>query len=424
MLTKVKATWSSFGRDVQLLLASVGVMGVTFFGVFGALFNLYLLRLGHSTALIGAVTSLAWLSQAFVALPAGLLSHRIGPKRVMFLGLATMTVSLIAVSQSELVPAGWQPVWIIITRVLASCGMALFFPNMSPCLMHLCSVEGRDSVFSAQWFMFTFGGFTGDLLGGWLPGLFARALRSTVEQPAPYRYTLGLAGAGLALGVWAVSRTSENLLPELQEPAPASGGANPPAGSLRAPYVLVASFALVHLLWLAGTQGVGLFLNVYLDAALHVPLTTIGVILAVAQLASALASLVTPAVVARAGRQRAMWWAKAAALVLILPMVFIPHAAVAGLSYLSISSLNSLVGPMSMVFGQLLVKPRWRPIMAGAFSMSAGLGSSLASLLGGLLITGYGYGPFFLVCACFLAVSLSWFTWRFRDPQGEMVAGS
>jgi MFS family permease len=113
MLTRARATWDDLGRDVQLLLISAGLMGLTFFGIFGTLFNLYLLRLGHDAAFVGWVGSLSCLAQAAVSVPASELGRKIGAKRAMVVGLTTMLVGMVGVALSERIPAGLQPTWIV-----------------------------------------------------------------------------------------------------------------------------------------------------------------------------------------------------------------------------------------------------------------------------------------------------------------------
>ena len=414
MLSNARAGWRELGRDLQLILVSAGLMGLTFFGVFNALFNLYLLRLGYDAAFVGWVNSVASLAQAVVCIPASMLGRRLGGKRVMMLGMATVVAGMAAASVSELVPHGAQPAWIIASRVLTAGALAVYFPSMAPALMALARAGRQDAAFSTQWFMMTLGSFAGNLLGGWLPGVLAGALRSSTDQPAPYRYALAMAAVTLLLGFWALTAMRAALLPGREEPA--SGLAQ----SSRPPYSVILIFSLVNFFWMAGMNGVHAFLNVYLDAGLNTPLTTIGAVLAAAQLASAGASLITPKVVGRLGRRKAIVGAQVLAVGLLLPLVFIPSAAAAGFSYLSFSSLSAVVAPMSMVFGQLLIASRWRAVMSGARGTAAGLGSSAASLLGALTITSYGYSAFFLVSVSFVAVSALFFAWHYRTPRGEM----
>ena len=84
-----------FNHDLRVLLGSAALVGFTFFGLLFPLFNIFLLRMGFNTQIIGQVNGAGWLAYALVCVPAGLLARRIGVSRTMVIGLGLMSVGFV-----------------------------------------------------------------------------------------------------------------------------------------------------------------------------------------------------------------------------------------------------------------------------------------------------------------------------------------
>jgi hypothetical protein len=66
----------SLGSQVWLLLTGWFVFRFSFFGLWYTVFNLYLVRLGYDTRLIGTVNAGAFLTYALMCVPAGMIGTR------------------------------------------------------------------------------------------------------------------------------------------------------------------------------------------------------------------------------------------------------------------------------------------------------------------------------------------------------------
>ena len=99
------------------------------------LFNLYLLRLGYGTEFIGLVNAAAQLGVVVFSLPAGMLGHRWGVRRMLIVGPSVATIGLGILPLAEFVPTAWQAVWLVVTYIVAWLGGALYIVNGLPFVM-------------------------------------------------------------------------------------------------------------------------------------------------------------------------------------------------------------------------------------------------------------------------------------------------
>jgi len=405
-----------FSRDVRLYLVTAALIGFTVYGgIYDVLLNLYLLRLGHGPESIGLVNAAAFLAMALFSLPAGLLGTRWGIRRTMIAGMSLMVAGYGLLPLAELLPVTWQQGWLPATRVLAGLGVALYLVNASPFLMGATDPEERDHAFSVQAALWPLAGFAGSLVGGLLPGLFARVSGIAVGQPAPYRYSLLTAALLLIPGVLALWATREVHIEQTRERA---------AKREAAPYGLIVLMVLVGVLRVAGEFGVRSFFNVYLDADLRVPTAQIGTLMAVGQLLSVPAALAMPMLTARWGQGRTIALGALGVALSLLPLALIPHLGAAALSFIAMVALASIVRPAFTVYSQELVTPTWRPVMSGATNLAAGLGAGAMMLAAGYVVTALGYRSFFTIPAGLIATGALLFWAYFRVPRGELARRS
>ena len=85
----------------------------------------------------------------------------------------------------------------------------MYFVNTAPFVMTVTHQSERNHVFSVQAAVWSLAGFAGSLIGGFLPGLFAIYLGVSLDQAAPYRYSLLVASLLLIPSVLAIVATRE-----------------------------------------------------------------------------------------------------------------------------------------------------------------------------------------------------------------------
>jgi hypothetical protein len=73
---------SGFNVNIKLLLLRTIIMGL-YAGVYGIIFNLYILDLGYRTDFLGLLLSVSLLTSSIVSIPAGILCDRFDRRKLM-----------------------------------------------------------------------------------------------------------------------------------------------------------------------------------------------------------------------------------------------------------------------------------------------------------------------------------------------------
>ncbi len=420
MVTTYLQRFRLFSRDVRLFLVSAALVGLAWDGMRTVLLNLYLLRLGYGPEFVGLVNAVGALAFALLCLPAGSVGLRWGSRNALIAGTILLATGFWLWPMAEFLSGPWRTGWLLATSVVIHLGLALYLVNSLPFMMDRTGSKERSHAFSVHMALIPLAAFVGSLIGGALPSLFATLLGTSLEQVAAFRFPLWLAALALLPAVLALFSVHSVDLP-LEPPTLTS---LPAAVSSRAPYDLIVAIALIMALRFGGRGAVVTFFNVYLDEGLGVSTVLIGVLTATSQLLAVPAALAAPLFVARWGNPRTIFWGTIGMAICMLPLVLVPHWAMAGLGYLGSAVLfSATVGPIR-IFSQELVVRRWRITMASAFMLGAGIAFSAMSLAGGYVIVALGYRTLFLAGAGLTVAAGLCFGFYFRVPRGELAQPS
>ena len=108
------------------------------------------------------------------------------------------------------------------------------------------------------------------------------------------------------------------------------------------PVATIALVAFIGFLRVMGEGAPRAFINVYLDAGLHVPLAQIGLLIGIARLLAVPAGLVMPAIAARWGTGRTVAFGALGVVLGLLPLALIPHWLAAGLGFMAMTALAAI----------------------------------------------------------------------------------
>ncbi|MFN8466377.1 MAG: MFS transporter [Caldilineaceae bacterium] len=390
----------------RLMLAAVCMLSV-WSGLMAVLYNLYLVRLGFDARTIGLLGGLGALVWGLAALPAGLLSNRIGLRNSLQLGgvLYGLGVALTLLVE-QLPQAQWQA-WLLGSGVVMNIGIAFAMVNAAPYIMAVTKEFERPHAFAIMAALSPLAAFFGSVLTGVLPGLLARGLGLALDQPDPYRLAMWVGPLLCWLGmIPMLGADPGRVVHDTGERSDAEGG-----GRVRAPLGLLAFWALVVFLEAVGEGSVRMFFNVLMDTGLHVPTATIGLVMGTAQLLPigvalalplllgrwgtgytllrgifALAACLCPfALGARVGTQADGWLGWAVGLIIV--------------AYLALAATMTVLGTARDMFGQEIVVARWRTSSQGVAMLGLAFGLSAAGVVGGALIEAFGFGALYLTGA-------------------------
>ena len=77
----------AIGRDAWVIMAGATAFGFMWSGVSDAILNLFFVRMGYGPRFVGLSMATAALGYAAAALPAAIVSRRLGPRRAMIVGV-------------------------------------------------------------------------------------------------------------------------------------------------------------------------------------------------------------------------------------------------------------------------------------------------------------------------------------------------
>lgn len=394
------AIFGRLPRDVRLYLFAFNSIAFAYFGILGVLFNLYLLRLGHGPEFIGLLIGGGQLVWGAAALPAAMLGARLGNRNALIAGTICSGVGIALMLLNEALPRAAQDIWLTVTWMLNWVGTAIFIVNSSPYVMATTNLEQRPHAFALNQAGIALFGFTGALIAGALPGLLTAPLGVTLDHPAAYRTALWLVPLGHAVATVFFLQTRP-LPPQSQQSAV--------DGRTPLPLLVICFVGVVLMLQAFGEGVLRAFINIYLDAEFGVPTTRIGGIMGTAQLLSVGTALWAPTIMARWGAPRTVMlvggFGGAASLTLA---ALVGHWVAAALAFTGVMIVVSVASTARNVFSQEAVTSQWRTTMSAALTIGIALGWSIAAVLGGYIIAGWGYAPLFWlgVLAAMLSVVL------------------
>lgn len=386
----------TFSPSLRRFLISSALTTVVGFGLAAVLQNLYLLRLGYDARFIGLVLGVGQLVWAAAALPAAVISSRIGLRNGYLIGPGFFGLGIAMLLLVESQPGAIWPLWLMVSQAVTMVGAAFLTVNIAPYLMAVTGEAERRHAFAVFQAQLPATAFLGSLVAGVLPGVFAAQIGVTLADPAPYRLALWL--GPLLCGL--------SILPLLgADPARVLTGAETRASSGKAPLMLLLSFGFIVFLQAIGEGAIRTFFNVYLDAGLGVPPAQIGAIMGAAQLLPIFAALSLPYFLARLGTGATLLAALLGLIACLLPLAFGPQLWGAALAYMGALGMMTLTGASRDLLGQELVSPRWRTTIQSALIIGLALGWAANGVIGGWLIEATGFGAMFLAGAFAVLIS-------------------
>ncbi|MBE0633749.1 MFS transporter, partial [Candidatus Bathyarchaeota archaeon] len=165
--SKLGAVFSSNLPKVYYELLFVGFSIMTGMSLSSSFLSLLADQLDPSGALVGMVVSAWFLSRIFLELPAGIISDRIGRRKLLVIGLGLAMLGPILCSQATHIYI------LIIGRSIWGMGTALYFMSNMALLMDILPVETRGSAIGMFQGIENIGSFIGAPVGALLATQFS-----------------------------------------------------------------------------------------------------------------------------------------------------------------------------------------------------------------------------------------------------------
>ncbi len=379
------------------------------YGTWEVIFNLYLLAVGFNIAFIGLRLLISGIAGALSAIPAGMISDRIGRKASFITGDGGgAAFSLIEITSRD-------PTILLLTPVFRGFFGTLHGVTEPPFMAENSKALERVHLFSVALGVRILAAMFGALTVAALP-----VLGATAEQK------IFLFRLAVAVGVigWFLSLIPALLLKEIVREKPSQVKTRPISLKNLQSRGIVSRLLIVEGIIAAGAGLALPFLNVYFKTGLGENEVYIGTTFASGSLTLALASFLAPFVSGRLGKAQAIFATRILSVPFILMMGYaasISGLGVAGLiasfAYVARATMMNMSSPISDAFTMELILPAERATYVGLRSFTYQILSGGASLVGGMLMNGGNYVAPFIIMAGFYLFSNLLFIRFFKNAK-------
>ncbi|HEY3273184.1 MAG TPA: MFS transporter [Methanocella sp.] len=396
-------TLAGLNVNVRLLLLRTAIMGL-YSGIYGIIFNLYILDMGYRADFLGLLLSISLLTSSAMSIPAGVLCDRFDRRKLMIISsaLSVLCVLPIFLLHSPYALVFFSALFGVFSSISAVC--------LTPILAENCGGE-TVHVFSANASLGWIASVAGCAFGGLLPGLWNRYFAAFNS----YRLTLLFALALLAMSCM--------ILVLLKSPGrcgqrPVRKKRSFSLAELR-PSPLILKFTLTSVTYGVASGMIVPYFNIYFMNALNMGVLEIGLTSAAAGLFMIVGFMIIPVLTAKIGKVRSAVATKLLTAPFLIFMALSTNLALAATAYVAYMFLINMAGPATTSFQMEQIPSREQGYAVGLMSTGNCLAVSASSLISGILITGGNYlVPFLLTCAGYVATALLLY-YYFRDTESR-----
>ncbi|WP_230500736.1 MFS transporter [Sutcliffiella rhizosphaerae] len=326
--------FKSYNYNVRQLFV-VNILTQIGLGVFMVVYNFYIRELGFAETVNGKVIAMSSLAAALILIPAGVLSDKIGRRKMMIYGVvvSSLFMFLRSIFAAESL--------LLISAFIGGIAMAFIQVTAIPWLAENSTKEQRVKLFSYHFAVMMGANVIGNLLGGTMTDLFLHV--GQLNEVWSIRLTLLLGSLVFALGIFPLLKTTESF--KNGEPISFSlhnFKPNFPPGQLK----IILIFAFASILIGFGSGLVIPYLNLYFADRFQTSNSTIGIVLSLGQAVTAVAMIIGPAVVRKVGEMRAVVILQLLSLPFMLVTAFTQSFLLAALGFLFRQALMNAANPI------------------------------------------------------------------------------
>lgn len=401
MFRNYMSVLSGFNLNIRLLLLRTVVMGL-YGGIYGIIFNLYILEMGYKTDFLGLLLAVSLLASSIMSIPAGVLCDRFDRRKLMLVSsvLSVCAVIPIFVFRSPYVLLAFSAVSGVFSAISAVC--------LTPMLAENCNEEGTVHVFSANASLGWIASVTGCAVGGLMPGFWL--------QYAPVRgdsYQMTLLTSVLLLGTGCLFvfllRETKCLYHERKKLDFSLKDIRPSSTVLK--------FTLTNVTFGVASGMIVPYFNVYFMKAVNMGVLEIGLTSAAAGAVMVIGFVLTPLLTSRIGKVRSAVFTKIISAPFLVVMAITRNFILVAGAYVAYMFLINMAGPATTSFQMEQIKPREQGLAVGLMSTGSCIAVSVSAFISGLLIaSGNFIVPFLLTCAGYLATAALLY-YYFKDTE-------
>ncbi|WP_235828082.1 MFS transporter [Brevibacillus migulae] len=413
-LSEWNQQFHSYNRNIKLFFV-FNLLWNTGLGMFSVIYNLYIKSLGYGQDEVGDVVAMTALGSALSLIPAGLLSDRLGPKRVAQIGLLFAIVALgFRACMSSAPDLGTA-------AFVSGFFLAVVQVTGIPFLVENSTMDQRVHLFSFNMALMMLANFLGNVGGGALTDFWHEFLG--YSEVISLRITLligvGCAAVGLVPVMMFGPSTGESV--EKQPKLPLRAQLKSKRESLK----VIGWFTLLSLMTSSAGGLIVPYLNVYFADRFDASHTAIGIIVSLGQAATAIAYLIGPAIAHRIGEVRAVVVLQMSSIPFLLITAFSMDFMLASCGYLFRQALMNAANPFQTSIKMARVDGSLRGLANSMGDAAFNLGWFLVAPVNTYLVYTYGsywgYAYAFCITAIIYCVVSCLFYLLFRKDRSAQA---
>jgi MFS family permease len=393
-------TVSGFHPNVKLLLLRSFIICL-YTGIYGILFNLYILNLGYGADFLGLVLAANVMASSVMSIPAGILCDRMDKKKLMVISGVASVMAAVPLYLFA------SPYSLLLFSILGGIFVSISSVTITPLLAENCRKEDTVHVFSANASISWISSVIGCALGGILPGMWGVFRGISMGS---LQLTLLSSVVLLALSMLLVFPLKEKKGVEKATCQPFSLKDIKISGN-------VLKFTLTSLTFGIASGMIVPYFNVFFTQSLHVSVLDVGLASAVAGAVMVLGFVVTPYLTSKIGKIRSAVLSKIVSAPFLLLMAFTRSFLVAAGAYVVYQFFINMAGPATTSFQMEQLKPKEQGFAVGMMMTGNYVAVSASTYVSGLLIARGNYLiPFVGTCAAYL-VTAALLYYYFKDTE-------
>ncbi|WP_096190086.1 MFS transporter [Evansella halocellulosilytica] len=401
--------FKGYNKNVRLFLIS-SILAHIGMGIFMIIYNYYIRELGYDDQVNGSVIAFQSMATALLLLPAGILSDRIGRKKLIFVGAILAASSLLfrAVLSMEVLLLG--------TAFMTGMFMAFIQVSSIPLLAENSTEKQRVHLFSFNFAIIMVANVIGNTLGGTLSDFF----QYIVGLSALWSIRLALLiGAGFFFAA---------LIPiyKIKEERKITSKAGHDRSikklfkTHKRGIKIILMFAVAQILIGFGSGLVIPYLNLYFVDRFDISHSLVGIIISAGQGMTAVALLIGPAVVKKVGEVRAVVLLQFLSIPFLLITAFTENIYWAVFGFLFRQALMNAGNPIQMSLMMRSVDDSIKGLANSVGQAVFQLGWAVMGPVSTTIVMVYGaysgYAIVFSITGVLYIIGTVYFFFAFRKP--------
>jgi MFS family permease len=343
-------------------------------GIYGVIFNLYILKLGFGEDFLGLILSISSASIGIFAIPAAFVCDRLGRRNTLLLSSLILTISMLFLYNTE------SEELLIVFSISYGLASALSLVTGGTLLVENSTAYERMHLFSAYYVIYTVSMLSGNMIGGFLPGLLADLLLG-LDGAMPFRLTLYVSLATAIVSFLPLMKIDDR---PVQSSDP---------GRLIEYKSLFRSRTASRMIFIYCLYGMGWglslpYFNVYMDTVLGASSDQIGLIFSASQLTMMAGYFLVPLLTERLGKIRVASIVQVMSIPFLLMFTFASGLLTAALGYVARYLLMNMANPVLNSFKLEIVGAQQRSIMNSISWMACYTFVGIGTYAGGLMMAG------------------------------------